>query len=113
ALVWAPPWECPTRTIGPLMVLSKSAIVSASPFRLRSGLGGASTVNPLVCRRSITPLQAALFAHAPFTKTTVGLAAVPVLVRVFAAHLDARRVIARAAMSASANVRQRYVTRRS
>src|ERR1700733_15016524 len=97
--------------IGPLIVFSKSAIVAASPFRLWSGLGGASTAYPSACRRSITPLQAALFAHAPLTKTTVGRAAAAVLVPVLACDCDVVRVMTRPAISASAIVSQRYVTR--
>src|SRR6476620_3913053 len=98
--------------IGPLIVFRKSAIVAASPFRLRSGLGGASTVYPADCRRPITPFQTAPLAHAPCTRTTVGLADVAVPVRVFARDCEVVRVIARAAISASPIVSQRYVTRR-
>src|SRR6185312_12563614 len=112
-VITAPPYECPTRTIGPLIVLRKSAIVAASPFRLCSGLGGALTVYPFDCRRSITPLQTALLAHAPLTRTTVGRTDVVVLVRVFAWGCDVARVIVRAAINASPIVSQRYVTRRS
>src|SRR6478672_10454768 len=88
-------------------------MVAASPIRLCSGLGGASTVYPWDWRRSITPLQLALFAHAPFTRTTVGLAEVAVPVRHFAWDCDVVRVIVRAAISASPIVSQKYVTRRS
>src|SRR5689334_23909653 len=98
--------------MGPLMVLRRSAMVAASPFRLCSGLGGASTVYPSACRRSITPLHAALFAHAPLTKTTVGLAAAAVLAGVFAWDCDVVRVMARPAINARASVPHRYVTRR-
>src|SRR5579859_126258 len=41
----------------------------------RSGLAGATTVNPSSCSRSITPVQLEASAKPPWTRTTVGLAA--------------------------------------
>src|SRR6185295_14440140 len=96
----------------PLIVFRKPAMVAASPFRLCNGLGGASTVYPADCRRAITPLQLALFAQAPCTRTTVGLADVAVTVRALARDCDVVRAIARTAISTRPIVIQRCVTRR-
>src|SRR4029078_10898228 len=84
-----------------------------SRWRPRSGLGGALTVYPADCRRSITPLQLALFAQAPFTRTTVGLADGVASGRVLAPDSDVVRVIATAAISASPISSHSCVTRRS
>src|SRR5713101_1060264 len=57
----SPPYECPTRTIGPLML--------ATP---RSGFTGARTVYPRSCSRAVTPLQPEASAKAPWIRTIVG-----------------------------------------
>src|SRR5664279_657975 len=59
--------------MGPLMAPRYSCRYLVSPDRLRSGVGKTSTVKPSRCRCRTTPFQLELSAHAPWTRTTVGL----------------------------------------
>src|SRR5713101_2262744 len=69
----SPPYECPTRTIGPLMLARTLATYAESLATPRSGFAGARTVYPRSCSRVITPLQPEASAKAPWIRTIVGL----------------------------------------
>lgn len=69
----APPYEWPTRTIGPEMLRRRSATYAASSVRCRSGFAAPMAVNPRSCRARITWSKPVASAHAPCTtRTTVG-----------------------------------------
>src|SRR5919199_3177060 len=57
------------------MLPRKAAAAAVSLARPRRGLAKARTGYPSCWRRSISPLQLAVSAHAPCTSTTVGLTA--------------------------------------
>src|SRR5215471_17049413 len=67
----APAYECPTKTTGPSMALTRVAIDSASEASPRSGLGIATTVWPSLFSSRITPPNPDASANAPCTRTIV------------------------------------------
>src|SRR6266851_9282688 len=69
----SPPYECPTRTMGPVMLARTLAMYAESLATPRSGFAGARTVYPRSCRRVMTPLQPEASAKAPWIRTIVGL----------------------------------------
>src|SRR5215510_13930501 len=71
-VITAPPYEWPTRTIGPDSVSRNVRTYAASPDRDRSGLGIARTTYPSSWSREATLLQLDASAQAPCTRTIVG-----------------------------------------
>jgi len=69
----APPYECPMSTTGPPIAAANAAMAAESNARLRSGLGGASTVCPALCSSRISPPKPEASANAPCTSTAVGV----------------------------------------
>src|SRR5215467_10039493 len=67
----APAYECPTKTTGPSMALTRVAIDSASEASPRSGFGIATTVWPSLFSSRITPPNPDASANAPCTRTIV------------------------------------------
>jgi hypothetical protein len=71
-VITAPPYECPTSTIGPRTVFRKSATYRASVMRSSTGFAIARTRTPSRCSIRTSPAQLDASAHAPWTSTTVG-----------------------------------------
>src|SRR4051794_19842575 len=69
----APPYEWPTMTIGPSIDRRSDATYAASLRNSRSGLAAPIARKPWPRSARIEPSQPVLSAHAPWTKTTVGL----------------------------------------
>src|SRR4051794_7636158 len=69
----APPYEWPTMTIGPSIDRSSAATYAASLRNSRSGFAAPIARKPWPRTARIEPSQPLLSAHAPWTKTTVGL----------------------------------------
>src|SRR5882672_4714927 len=73
SVITMPPYECPTRTIGPEIVARTLARYAASVWSPRNGLAGATTEYPRSSSRWATAFQLDASAQPPWTSTTVAL----------------------------------------